>query len=426
MVDGNYKICVIGLGYVGLPLAIELGKYFKTIGFDLNKKRINSLKKMIDLNHEINPKEIKSSKNIKFTYESNDITNSNIYIICVPTPIDKRKKPDLRSIIGATSLVSKSLNKNDIVVYESTVYPGLTEEICVPLIEKKSNLKFNKDFFIGYSPERINPGDKINTLTKIKKVVSGSDIKTKKTLKKIYGKIIKAGIHVADSIKVAEAAKVIENTQRDINIALINKFTQLFKKLNLNPKHVFDAAKTKWNFLDFKPGIVGGHCIGVDPYYLTYKAKKINFKPNIILAGRNINDSIANKLAIEIKNKIRQKLKKRKINILIMGFTFKENCSDFRNTKVIDIIKKLKSFGFEIDIFDPWIDIKKTKEEYKDMKLNILTKIKKKHYSSVVLCVYHNYFKKLGYKKIKTYCKINHIIFDLKNTFKEKKIVQLL
>ena len=426
MVDKNYKICVIGLGYVGLPLATELGKYFKTLGFDLNKKRINSLKKKIDFNHEINPKEIKSSKNISFTFDKKDIENSNIYIICVPTPINKQKKPDLASILGATNLVAKVLKKNDIVVYESTVYPGLTEEICVPLIEKKSNLKFNRDFFIGYSPERINPGDKINTLTKIKKVVSGSNNKTKQTLKKIYGKIIKAGIYVADSIKVAEAAKVIENTQRDINIALINEFTQLFKKLKLNPKHVFDAAKTKWNFLDFKPGIVGGHCIGVDPYYLTYKAKKINFKPNIILAGRSINDSIASKLAIEIKNRINQKLNKTRINILIMGFTFKENCSDFRNTKVIDIVKKLKSFGFKIDIFDPWIDVEKTQEEYKGMNLKILKKIKSKHYSSVVLCVSHSYFKKLGYKKIETYCKTNHIIFDLKNTFSEKKVVQLL
>tara|TARA_Y100000768_G_C23990773_1_gene692617 strand:+ start:1692 stop:2972 length:1281 start_codon:yes stop_codon:yes gene_type:complete len=426
MVIRKYKICVIGLGYVGLPLAVEFGKYYETIGFDLNKERISNLNNNIDLNHEMKSKQIKRSTKVKFTYSTKDISDCNIYIVCVPTPINKQKKPDLKSIISATILVSKVLSRNDIVVYESTVYPGLTEEICIPLLEKKSDLKFNEDFFLGYSPERINPGDKVRTLTKIKKVVSGSNKKTKNILKHIYGKIIKAGVYVADSIKTAEAAKVIENTQRDLNIALINEFTQLFKKLNLNPKNVFDAAKTKWNYLDFKPGIVGGHCIGVDPYYLTYKAKQINFKPNIILAGRSINDSIASRLAVEIKNKINKKIKKNKIKLLIMGFTFKENCSDFRNTKVIDIYEKLISFGFSVDIFDPWIDRVKTQKEYKSAKLKIIKKIKKNCYSSIVLCVSHDYFKKLGYKGIKSYCKKEHIIFDIKNTFKEKQVVQLL
>ena len=426
MKNKKFKICIIGLGYVGLPLALEFGKYFDTIGFDLNEDRIQKLKRNIDLNKELTNKEIQYSKFLEFTSSKKRIHKSNIYIICVPTPISKNKKPNLKSIIAATTLVSNVLKKNDIVVYESTVYPGLTEEVCVPLIEKKTKFKFNKEFFVGYSPERINPGDKIRTLTKIKKIVAGSNQNTKKILCSLYGRIIKAGIFKADSIKIAEAAKVIENTQRDINIALINEFTQLFKKLDLNPKSIFDAAKTKWNFLDFKPGIVGGHCIGVDPYYLTYKAQKVNFRPNIILAGRKINDLIANNISLEIKKKLNKANFKKKIKILILGLTFKENCSDFRNTKVVDIYSKLKNYGFNVDIFDPWIDKQKAENEYKDINIKIVKKPKKKNYSSIVLCVSHDYFKKLGYKKIKNFCNKNHIIFDLKNVLKEKKVIQLL
>jgi len=411
------KISVIGLGYVGLPLAIEFAKKNIVNGFDINSDRIDNLKKSFDSTLEIEKKTLLKSK-IYFTNNSDDLNDTDIFIVTIPTPVDKKKRPDLQMLKSATKTVAKYLKKKNIVIFESTVYPGCTEEICVPILEKYSQLSFNKDFFIGYSPERINPGDKVNTLTKIKKVVSGSDKKTKQTLKKIYGKIIKAGIHVADSIKVAEAAKVIENTQRDINIALINEFTQLFKKLKLNPKHVFDAAKTKWNFLDFKPGLVGGHCIGVDPYYLTYKSKKIGIKPNLISAARKINDNLHKFLGNKIKNICKEfRLKK---NILILGYTFKENCPDFRNTRVYHLINYLKKLGFKINLHDPYINSNKSKFVFNSILTNF--KNNKKKYDLIFLAVPHDLYKK-NKTNIKKLLKSNGKIFDYKSGLKKSKYV---
>ncbi len=335
----NNKIAIIGLGYVGLPLAIEFGKKYKTYGYDINQNRINSLKMGMDTTMEFKKDYILSSKKLVFVNKVKDLEECNIFIVTVPTPIFKNNSPDLRNIIDATKKVASVLKKNSIVIFESTVYPGLTDEVCVPILEKISNLKSNKDFYYGYSPERINPGDKKHQLTSIKKIVSGSNNFSSKKIKKLYESIIKAGTHMAPSIKVAEAAKVIENIQRDINVAFANELFKIFEKLNLNTYDILRAANTKWNFLDFKPGLVGGHCIGVDPYYLLYKCKKIKFKSEIITAGRKVNDEMSFYYANIINKQIIKKFKQKKIKILVMGYTFKENCSDTRNTKVIDIIK---------------------------------------------------------------------------------------
>jgi len=414
------KIAIIGLGYVGLPLALEFSKKKKVIGFDINKKRIKELKSGIDKNLEFTKKEIQNSTLLSLTNNEEDLKSVNCYIVTVPTPINKSKKPDLKNLLNASKMISKKINKGNLVIFESTVYPGCIEEICVPILEKFSKLKFNKDFFCGYSPERINPGDKKYTLTKIKKITSGSTPEISDLVDKLYNEIITAGTHKAPSIKVAEAAKVIENTQRDLNIALINELSLIFRKMNIDTHDVLDAANTKWNFLNFKPGLVGGHCIGVDPYYLTFKAESIGYHPKIILAGRKVNDDMGNYVVREIVNKMKQKnIKIKKSKILIMGLTFKENCPDTRNSGVSSIILNLKKLGCNLGLYDPYADKDEIKQVY-----NIIpeTTLNENTYDVVLVVVAHNKFKKLGLAKIKNLCKSNHIVFDLKNIFNSKKV----
>lgn len=416
----NIKLAVIGLGYVGLPLALEFAKKRKVFAYDINQKRIKDLKNYTDTNLETTKKEFKHSKLIEFTNSIEDLKSANFYIITVPTPIDRFNRPDLRPLLKSSETIGKILKKNDIIVYESTVYPGCIEEDCAPVLEKFSKLKFNKDFFCGYSPERINPGDKKHTVTNIKKITSGSTPKIAKIVNDLYKEIITAGTHLASSIKVAEAAKVIENTQRDLNIALINELSIIFNKMNIDTKAVLDAAGTKWNFLSFKPGLVGGHCIGVDPYYLTYKAKKIGHNPKVILAGREINYNMGKYV---VSNLIK-KMKKKKIqiknsNILIMGLTFKENCADIRNSGIERVISELKKFNCNLDFYDPWVNSLEIRKKY-----GVLTKskLKKYMYDVILIAVSHDKFKNMGIKTILNLCKKNHVIYDLKNTFNSGKI----
>ena len=416
----NLKLAVIGLGYVGLPLALELAKKNSVIGFDINKKRINELIDGIDRNLEFKKKEIKDINLITYTNNTQHLKSSNCYIICVPTPIDEFKKPDLNPLLKASEIVGKVINKGDIVIYESTVYPGCTEEQCVPILEKFSKLEFNKDFFCGYSPERINPGDKKNTISNIKKITSGSTPQIAKIVNDLYSGIIKAGTHKAPSIKVAEAAKVIENTQRDLNIALINELSMLFDKMKIDTQAVLEAAGTKWNFLPFKPGLVGGHCIGVDPYYLTYKANVIGYDPKIILAGREINDNmgkyIVSKFVDEMKNK---SIKIEKAKVLIMGLTFKENCSDIRNSGSKNVADELIKLGCDLDLYDPLADKVDIKNEYGIFPITNLTE---KTYDGIILAVAHNHFKKLKLKYISSLCKKKNVIFDLKYIFSSDQV----
>lgn len=405
------KICIIGLGYVGLPLALAFGKYFDTIGYDINKKRISDLKKNIDRNKESKKADFIISKYINFTSDINDLQNANVYIITVPTPIFKNKIPDDRLLKNACRLVAKFMKKGDIIVFESTVYPGMTEKLCVPILSKLSKLKFIRDFNVGYSPERINPGDKKRKLENIPKLVSASNLISLKKIYNLYSKIIKAKIHKVESIVITEAAKIIENTQRDINIAFINELSLLFDKLNIDTGKVLKAASTKWNFLNFKPGLVGGHCIGVDPYYLTHIAKKNNYNTKIILAGRKLNDQmykhIVNKLYKEIKfNKFKQTL-----NILIMGYTFKENCSDIRNSQIIKI-NNLISKKHNVSIYDPHIYNLHNKTIF-----NLIKYPRKNFYDVILLAVNHDEFEKMGIIKILSFGKEKKIIFDLKNIF---------
>ncbi len=415
------KITIIGLGYVGLPLAVAFGEKYETIGFDIDNKRINELNKFYDKTGEVSTYEIKNSKYIKFTSKIEDIKNSNIYIITVPTPIDKFKKPDLTALLKASETVGKVLKKDDIVVYESTVFPGCTEEECVPILEKISGLKFNKDFFCGYSPERINPGDKKHRLKNIIKVVSGSTEKTTEKLAKLYSSIIEAGVYKASSIKVAEAAKVIENTQRDLNIALINELALIFDKMGINTKEVLQAAGTKWNFLKFEPGLVGGHCIGVDPYYLTFKAQAEGYHPEVILAGRRVNDDMGKFIAEKtVKLLIKSSTQVKGANILIAGFTFKENCPDVRNTKVIDIYEELLDFGVNVEIFDPIADKEDAKKYYN---VEIINKIKNnKKYNAIVVAVKHTIFKEIFHpENINNFKKEKFVFVDVKSLFFDNK-----
>ena len=383
-------LAIIGLGYVGLPLAVEFGKKYKTIGYDLNKKRIDELINGIDITLEVDENDLLKKTNLFFTNEKNDLKDANVFIITVPTPINKNKEPDLNPLKSASQLVSNFLKTDDIVIYESTVFPGATEDFCVPILEENSGLKFNRDFYVGYSPERINPGDKEHTLTKILKVTSGSNSKTAECIDQLYKSIIKAGTFKASSIKVAEAAKVIENTQRDVNIGLINELAIIFDKFNIDTQEVLDAAGTKWNFLPFKPGLVGGHCIGVDPYYLTYKAQTVGYNPEIILAGRRLNDGmgsyVASKLVEEMLNK---HIKVEDSNILILGITFKENCPDLRNTKVIDIYKELLNYKANIDFFDPWVDKKEAEKIYG---IKVQDELEDSKYDAVIFAVAHDQF----------------------------------
>ena len=403
------RLAIIGLGYVGLPLAVEFGKKYDTIGFDINATRIEELKEGIDRTLEVNTKELQEAKNLSFTTSIDDIKNANIYIVTVPTPIDEHKNPDLTPLIMASRTVGRVLKKGDIVIYESTVFPGCTEEVCVPELERESGLKYNEDFFCGYSPERINPGDKKHRLPNIKKVTSGSTPEVAKKVDELYKSIITAGTHLAPSIKVAEAAKVIENAQRDINIAFVNELALIFDKLGIDTLDVLEAAGTKWNFLPFRPGLVGGHCIGVDPYYLAYKAKEVGYHPQIILAGRRTNDEmglfVANKV---VKLLIHKGHKVKGSRALILGITFKENCPDIRNSRVIDVIRELQDFGIEVDVYDPWADKEEVKREYG---LELLANEPNfTNYDSIVLTVAHEQFKQLDFGQIAP----QSVIFDIK------------
>jgi UDP-N-acetyl-D-galactosamine dehydrogenase len=388
--ENEIKIAIIGQGYVGLPLAVEFGKIMPTIGFDINPQRIKNLIEGKDSTLEVSSDELKEAKLLSFTKTVKDIEHCNIFIVTVPTPIDSNKKPDLYPLISASEMIGKLLKKQDIVIYESTVYPGATEEICVPILEQYSDLKFNQDFYCGYSPERINPGDKEHRLPSIKKVTAGSTPEIAKKVDAIYRKIINAGTHMAPSIRVAEAAKVIENTQRDVNIALINELALIFDKLNIDTESVLEAAGTKWNFLPFRPGLVGGHCIGVDPYYLTHKAIEVGYKPEMILAGRRLNDNMANVVVDQVLSLMHKKqIIISGSNILIMGFTFKENCPDLRNTKVIDLINGFKKRSCNVDVYDSWADKEQSVQEFGI--IPIIEPIKNK-YDAIVIAVAHNDF----------------------------------
>jgi len=412
----NYKIAIIGLGYVGLPLAIEFAKKYSTIGFDINNGRIDDLRNGIDNTNEVKTNILKESK-IKFTTNPHYISEANIYIITVPTPINEFKQPDLSFLKSASKTVGEYLKKGDIVIYESTVYPGCTEEDCVPILEIQSGLKFNQDFYCGYSPERINPGDRVNTLTKIIKVTSGSTPEIAKVIDKLYLSIITAGTHLAPSIRVAEASKAIENAQRDINISFVNELSLIFDKMNIDTHDVLDAAATKWNFLNFKPGLVGGHCISVDPYYLVHKSKSLGYDPEVILSGRKINDRMGKFVARKvIKLLIEQSCTVKGSDALILGITFKENCPDIRNTKVLDMFSELNDFGVNVDIYDPHAIQEEVKNEFN---IQLLTSIGTKKYHAIILAVSHDEFLNIDYKKLRHN---KSIIFDIKS-FLNRRLV---
>jgi UDP-N-acetyl-D-galactosamine dehydrogenase len=411
------KIAVIGLGYVGLPLAVEFGKKYPTLGFDINQKRIKELKEGFDKTLESNKSEIESAQYLIFSSKINDLSNYSVFIVTVPTPIDKFKAPDLTPLLKASEMLGKILKKGDIVIYESTVYPGCTEEDCVPVLEKESGLKFNLDFYCGYSPERINPGDKVNTLTKIKKVTSGSTPEIADTVDELYKSIIIAGTHKAPSLKVAEASKAIENAQRDVNISFINELALIFERMGIDTNDVIEAASTKWNFLKYRPGLVGGHCIGVDPYYLAHKAESLGYYPQVILSGRRVNDMmgmfVANKV---VKLLIKKEHKVNTSKALILGVTFKENCPDIRNSKVIDIYNELLQYGMKVDVYDPHADYHEVIKEYN---INLIRELGSE-YDAVILAVSHKEFLNINFNKIIK--NNNSVIFDTKS-FLDRKIV---
>ena len=413
----NFTIGVVGLGYVGLPLAVEFGKKREVIGFDINKERIEQLKNYDDTTLEVTNQEIKEASKLSFSSNTKDIADCNCFIVTVPTPINDDKTPDLGPIHNATQMIANVLKKGDLVIYESTVYPGTTEEYCVPILEKHSKLVFNKDFYCGYSPERINPGDKKHRLTDIVKVTSGSNEKISNIVDSLYKEIIVAGTHKADSIKIAEAAKVIENTQRDINIALINELAIIFNKMNIDTNSVLDAAGTKWNFLPFKPGLVGGHCIGVDPYYLTYKAELIGYEPKLILAGRKLNDSMGEYLAELVVDELtKRSMNIKESSVLIMGLSFKENCPDHRNTKVIDIYNHLKKYNINTDLYDNWVDHEIFLNDYGIEPINNLDK----SYNALIIAVAHDEYKQMHPNEFKTLIKKDGIILDVKSILPDK------
>ena len=412
MNNKNLKIAIIGMGYVGLPLAVEFGKIINTTGFDINKSRIRELNSGNDLTLEIDSNELKEATRLSFTNDSRDIQNCNIFIITVPTPIDELKKPELTPLVTASETVGKMLKKDDIVIYESTVYPGATEEFCVPILEKNSGLQFNKDFYCGYSPERINPGDQEHRVTTIIKVTSGSTPEIANIVDNLYQRIITAGTHKAISIKVAEAAKVIENTQRDVNIALINELALIFNKLEIDTEAVLKAAGTKWNFIPFRPGLVGGHCIGIDPYYLTHKALEVGHNPEMILAGRRLNDNMGSYVVDQVLNLMNQKqIRITGANILIMGLTFKENCPDLRNTQIIDLIKGFRQNGCSVDVYDPWVNQDVAKDEYGITTVNSPVQGK---YDAIVLAVAHDDFLELTIEQIKAFGQDKCVLYDIK------------
>jgi UDP-N-acetyl-D-galactosamine dehydrogenase len=407
------RIGVIGLGYVGLPLAVEFGKHYPTVGFDIKKDRIAELEKGTDSTLETTTEELRAAKQLSFSTDRKALAECNTFIVTVPTPVGKNNRPVLTPLKGASETVGSVLKKGDVVVYESTVYPGCTEEYCVPILEQQSGLTFNKDFFAGYSPERINPGDKAHRLPTILKVTSGSTPEIADYVDALYGSIITAGTHKASSLKVAEAAKVIENTQRDINIALVNELAMIFNRLGIDTEEVLKAAGTKWNFLPFRPGLVGGHCIGVDPYYLTYKAEETGYRPEIILAGRRLNDSMAEHVAGRvIKLMIRRNIQPSGARVLMLGLTFKENCPDVRNTKVADIVKELASFGCKVDVFDPWANARDAQHEYG---ISLVEAPKRDGYDAIVVAVAHQQFIELGAQGIRALASPNAVIFDIKH-----------
>ncbi len=414
------KLAVIGLGYVGLPLAVEFGKKMDVLGFDINQHRIDELKSGRDGTLEVSEAELAESSRLSYSANVDDLVSANVYIVTVPTPIDKNKNPDLTPLISASRMLGKVVRKGDVVIYESTVYPGATEEDCIPLIEEVSGLTFNKDFYAGYSPERINPGDKEHRVTTIKKVTSGSTPEAADFVDSLYREIIVAGTHKASSIKVAEAAKVIENTQRDVNIALINELSLIFNRLHIDTEEVLIAAGTKWNFLPFRPGLVGGHCIGVDPYYLTHKAQEIGYNPEMILAGRRLNDNMGGYVVSEIiKLMLRKRIHLNEANVLIMGLTFKENCPDLRNTRVIDMIKEFADYGANVDVYDPWVDKEEAYEEYA---INPIPQLEDGKYDAIVLAVSHKQFVEMGADAIHKLGKENHVLFDIKYILKANEV----
>jgi UDP-N-acetyl-D-glucosamine/UDP-N-acetyl-D-galactosamine dehydrogenase len=408
----NKKIALIGLGYVGLPLAVEFGKKRTVVGFDVNQNRIYELENGIDVTLETTQKELEDAVHLNYTTNLDDIQDCEIFIVTVPTPIDKHKRPDLTPLEKSSEAIGSILKKGDIVIYESTVYPGATEEICVPILEQQSGLIFNKDFYCGYSPERINPGDKEHRLTTIKKVTSGSTSEVATEVDELYLEIIIAGTHKASSIKVAEAAKVIENTQRDVNIALINELALIFNKLDIDTESVLEAAGTKWNFLPFRPGLVGGHCIGVDPYYLTHKAIEVGYNPEMILAGRRLNDNMGPYIVDQVsKLMTKKRIHVVDASVLIMGLAFKENCPDLRNTRVVDLVKEFEAFNCHIDVYDPWVDKDEAVHEYN---IKLIDKPIKGKYDAILLAVAHNEFKVLSVEEIRAFGKDDHILYDIK------------
>lgn len=409
------KLSIIGLGYVGLPLAVEFGKKRSVVGFDVNPKRIEELRSGFDATLEVDATELAQADQLTFSTNLEDLRACNCFIVTVPTPIDEHKRPDLTPLIKASQTIGQVLKVGDIVIYESTVYPGCTEEDCVPILERVSGLKFNQDFFAGYSPERINPGDKEHRVTNIKKVTSGSTPKSADLIDALYGQIIVVGTHKASSIKVAEAAKVIENTQRDLNIALINELALIFNKMGIDTEAVLQAAGSKWNFLPFRPGLVGGHCIGVDPYYLTHKAQSIGYHPEVILAGRRLNDGMGAYVASQlIKAMTKKSIQVNGARILIMGLAFKENCPDVRNTKVVDIYRELLDYNCQVDIYDPWIDSEEALHEYG---IKILPEFSGKKYDGIILAVAHQQFKEMGIKNIRSLGQARNVLYDLKYIF---------
>ena len=415
----DLKIAIIGLGYVGLPLAVEFGKQVPVIGFDIHQKRIDELKSGQDHTLEVSPEELKQASKLSYSADLAELKDCNFFIVTVPTPIDDFKQPDLSPLIKASTSIAQVLKKGDVVVYESTVYPGATEEVCIPVLEKQSGLIFNQDFFAGYSPERINPGDKLHRVTNILKITSGSTPEIADFVDQVYNLVIEAGTHKAPSIKVAEAAKVIENTQRDVNIALINELALIFNKLGIDTEDVLKAAGTKWNFLPFRPGLVGGHCIGVDPYYLTHKAQSVGLHPEIILAARRLNDRMGEYIATQlIKEMVKKRIQVVGSKILVMGLSFKENCPDIRNTKIIDMVKALKEYDLDLDIYDPWVDAQEVKSEYG---LAPIQSLQSNQYDAIILAVAHDQFTQMAAQDFHALGKEQYVLFDLKYVLDKKE-----
>jgi UDP-N-acetyl-D-galactosamine dehydrogenase len=409
------RVGIVGLGYVGLPLAVEFGKHFDTVGFDVKAERIAELRRGVDTTLEASKAELKSSTHLTFSTNLAELKRCRVFIVTVPTPIDEYKRPDLTPLIRASESVGRALRKGAVVVYESTVYPGCTEEICVPILERESGLKLNRDFFAGYSPERINPGDKEHRLPTIRKITSGSTPEAAEFVDQLYRSIIKAGTYKASSIKVAEAAKVIENTQRDVNIALVNELALIFNRLGIDTEEVLIAAGTKWNFLPFRPGLVGGHCIGVDPYYLTHKAQQIGYNPEMILAGRRLNDNMASYVAGQIvKAMTSKRILVNGARVLVLGATFKENCPDIRNSKVFDVVRELSNYGAQVEVYDPWADSDECKHEYG---VRLVKSLKRGRYDATVIAVAHREFRTLGAGGARRLCKKKHVLYDIKSVF---------